>query len=789
MNELIFRKLLESPVPIAIFSWRNEETWPVEFVSPNVAHILGYTAEDFLSGRVVYSQIIHPDDLPRVAREVAQHSASGAPVFEHEEYRVVDPAGRVRWIRDLTAVSRDEAGRVTHFFGYILDCTLSHEAHEAMATARRQAEAVARAKSEFLANVSHELRTPLTLILGPLQALLAGQAGALPPAAARDLRRMERNADRLYVLVTDLLDFSRLEAGRDEVVWEPVDAAALLAALVEEARETAMARGIELGLESGGAQGDFPADRLKLERIASNLLGNALKFTPAGGRIDVTVHADESELVLCVADNGPGIPPDQLQRIFARFEQGDGSLARRHEGTGIGLALVKALTELMGGAIEVVSEVGRGARFCVRLPRRRDRLATASRAGWSERATLRARRRPFPLPEHAQPAPRVRGGRARVVLADDNADMRAFMSEVLEGEYDVETAADGAQALAAVRRAPPEVVVCDVMMPEMDGLEVVRQLKADPALRAIPVILVTALVGREEVVAGLEAGADDYLTKPFDAAELRARVHAAARLRRAYSELAQQHEALKRAQEQLIQAGKLAAVGTLAAGICHELNNPMATILLCTDKLLREVPEDAPPRAGLNAIQRQARRCRDIIRTLLEYSREGTSRREHVPVARLVANVEMLAVAQARGRDVQLDCPAPGPGVEDVAVCLQEVEVALLNLLCNALDATPPGGSIKVSASPLVYQGRPGVDVAVADSGTGIPADLLPHIFEPFVTTKPPGQGTGLGLALAQRMVTRSGGHIDIDTAPDRGTTMHVWLPAPDPPTAPAGET
>lgn len=780
MNPLIFQKLLESPVPVAIFSWHNVAGWPVEFVSPNVHHVLGYTADDFLSGHVAYARIIHPDDLRRVMDEVAQYGASGAQVFEHVDYRIVDPAGRTRWVRDLTAIHRDDAGRITHFFGYILDATASHEALAAMAAARREAEAATRAKSDFLANVSHELRTPLTLILGPLQALLAGEAGALPPAASRELARIERNADRLHALVTDLLDFSRLEVGQDEVLWEPVDVTALLAAVVEDARPQATARGVALHLEAGRAPGVFPSDRAKLERIALNLVGNALKFTPAGGRVDVTVAGDDAAFVLSVSDTGPGIPADQRQRIFERFVQGDASRTRRHEGTGIGLALVKAFAELLGGTVEVASEEGRGSQFSVRLPRPPG-VAIGPGLDWSERATLRSRRRAAPLVE--APSPPARGGRARVVLADDNDEMRAFMSEVLADGYDVEAVADGEQAVAAVRRAPPEVVVCDVMMPRVDGIEVVRQLKADPASRAIPVILVTARAGREAIVEGLEAGADDYLVKPFDAAELRARVRAAARLHGAYRELSRRHEELQRAQEQLVEAGKLAAVGTLAAGICHELNNPIATIMLTADKLVRDAPEGARPR-GLEVVRRQALRCRDIIQTLLDYSREAGSRPERVPAARLVGDVLALASAHARGRGVELELPDPPSQLQDLAVCPQDVEGALLNLLSNAVDASPPGGRVTLSATPRVRQGRPGAELAVTDRGPGIPPDVLPHIFEPFFTTKPPGQGTGLGLALTRRMISRCGGHLDVDTAPGRGTTMRLWLPA-----APGEET
>jgi PAS domain S-box-containing protein len=762
----IFRTLLESRVPIAIFSWRNEEGWPVEFVSPNVEHVLGYTAEEFLTKRVVYAEIIHKDDLARVTEEVAKGGASADRVFEHEDYRIVDPHREVRWVRDNTAVVRDDSGRITHFIGYIVDSTTRHEALEAIELARREAEAAARAKSEFLANVSHELRTPLALVLGPVEALLEGNAGPLSSEVVSSLERVQRNARRLDVLVNDLLDFAKLDAGREVVTWQSVDIARLVHALIEDVRSAAEARRLDLRFSVEGESSPIPADRMKLERIVLNLVGNALKFTPAGGRVDVTLRFASDEVELTVADTGPGIAAEEQERIFQRFEQGDASLRRKYEGAGLGLALVKAFSELMEGSVSVESELGKGSRFTVRIPRRADRLATTMAEGFRERG----RRIVVGGEEPSREVVRTsRGGQPRVVVAEDNADMRAFIAEVLEDAYDVETVANGAAALAAIRARPPAVVVCDVMMPEVDGLEVVRTLKADPNYRSIPIILVTARAGREEVIGGLEAGADDYLPKPFDAMELRARVHAAERLHRAYLELQEAHE-------RLVQAGKLAAVGTLTAGISHELNNPVATILLSTRRLLRDAPETSPLRDRLEVVERHAVRCQELVRALFELSEHKATGSERVRVDALLENIGRLARSQARSRDIVVDAELPTLEPMEVEANVPQIETAILNLVSNALDATPRGGRVSVSARCRDYDGCPGVEIAVSDTGMGISADLLPHVFDPFVTTKPGGHRTGLGLALAHRIVHDAGGHIEVETAAGRGTTMRVWL-------------
>jgi PAS domain S-box-containing protein len=569
LEELVFRTLLERAVPVAIFCWRATEGWPVEFVSPNVQHVIGYSAEDFLSGRVVYAKAIHPDDLPKVTREVTEHSASGDPVFEHEDYRIIDPESRTIWVRDLTAIIRDDAGQITRYIGYIFECTARHEALEALGQARRKAEAATQAKTEFFSNVSHEFRTPLTLMLGPLEDLLAGARGELPGPVGADVEMVHRNALRLLKLVDALLDFSRLEAGRREASFEPVDLAALTTDLASTFRSAVERGGVRLVVACPALPEPVFVDRSMWEQIVLNLVSNAFKFTLAG-EIRVSLEVDDGAVKLAVRDTGVGIPEAELPHLFERFHRVRGSAGRTFEGTGIGLALVQELARLHGATVSVESAPGRGSCFTVRIPRGsehlpREQVSLAPRSPTagvtqSQLDAFMAEAQQWTPAEEAHPpaAPTAVAGapRKRIVLADDNADMRDYVRRLLEHEHDVVAVGDGRHALEEVRARRPDLLLSDVMMPVMDGLELLREVRADPTLRTLPVLLLSARAGEEARVGGLEVGADDYLTKPFSARELTARVRTQLHLADLREKAREATEASERLYRQLIEGAQ-----------------------------------------------------------------------------------------------------------------------------------------------------------------------------------------------------------------------------------------
>jgi signal transduction histidine kinase/ligand-binding sensor domain-containing protein/DNA-binding response OmpR family regulator len=377
-------------------------------------------------------------------------------------------------------------------------------------------------KTQFFANVSHELRTPLTLTLGPLRDSLDGRFGPLREELAGQVRLALQNAERLLGLVDQLLDIARLDAGRLKLRPRRGDLAELVRHRVEAFLPLAERREVDLSLEAPPEPVEADFDEAQLEKVFDNLLVNALKFTPRGGRVRVALDApagDAEEVEVSVEDDGPGIPADQLERVFERFYQG--GRGESGPGAGIGLALARQLAELHQGSIAVASEPGHGTRFTVRLKRRlgiaggetEEPPPAAPQTGTPDLDDTRAAAEPAPSQD-----------RTTVLVVDDNADIRAYVRRHLEPDYRVIEAGDGIQGLKRARSFLPDLVISDVMMPGLDGNALFRSLREDPELDLVPVILLTAKASAENRIQGLRDGVEDYLVKPFDPRELKARV-------------------------------------------------------------------------------------------------------------------------------------------------------------------------------------------------------------------------------------------------------------------------
>ncbi|MEH2193792.1 MAG: ATP-binding protein [Nostoc sp.] len=438
---------------------------------------------------------------------------------------------------------------------------------------RKRAEALAeidRAKTVFFSNVSHEFRTPLTLMLGPLEETLVNCANILPPKEREQLEMVQRNGLRLLKLVNSLLDFSRIEAGRVQASYEPTDLGSFTAELASVFRSAVERAGMQLSVNCPSLPAPVYVDREMWEKIVLNLLSNAFKFTMAG-KITVSLQWTNDYVEFAVQDTGIGIPAEEIPHLFERFHRVKGAQGRTFEGSGIGLSLVQELVQMHGGTVKVTSVLGAGSCFTVSIPTGYAHLPPDRISAPRTLASTALGAIPYLeealrwLPEEEE---ETRGGgdkgsvpkefslspyplvplspsSPRILLADDNADMRDYVKRLLSQQYEVEAVADGLAALDSARGRVPDLVLTDVMMPGLDGFGLLQELRTNPQTKKVPIILLSARAGEEARVEGLEAGADDYLIKPFSARELLARVEAALKMASLREEGMQREQGLR----------------------------------------------------------------------------------------------------------------------------------------------------------------------------------------------------------------------------------------------------
>jgi signal transduction histidine kinase/CheY-like chemotaxis protein len=803
--------------------------------------------------------------------------------------------------------------------GQIAAALASAQAYDAE---RLRAEALAqidRAKTTFFSNVSHELRTPLTLMLSPVEDLLA--QNPVRPGERELLEMVHRNGLRLQRLVNTLLDFSRIEAGRVQAVFEPTDLARYTADLAANFRSTMEKAGLAYHVDCDPVftQPVF-VDRDMWEKIVLNLLSNALKFTFEGS-VNVSLADSSGYAVLTVRDTGTGIPPSELPHIFERFHRVAGARGRTIEGTGIGLALVQELVRLHGGSITVSSEVGRGSAFTVRVPLGaahlpKDRIqATGDLSSTALRSDIfvgeALRWLDLGGPSAADPAapailspslPAQSDARERVLLADDNPDMREYAGRLLRERYHVTAVSNGAEALRSALANPPDLILSDVMMPVLDGFALLRELRAHPETRTIPVVLVSARAGEESRVEGLGAGADDYLIKPFTAREMLARVaaHLSMNRRRREAEQAlkesqatlqsfydsspllmgvvdltgrelivvygnrataefievdaallpgatlhslgvpdrigdlwisrfqecrhsgrsvqfeyqyptaagarwlsarvnflglspsglprfsyiseditgrkEQEALIRRSNEELRRAN--ADLEQFAYSASHDLQEPLRQVAIYSQLFQRRYAANLDGRASeyLGYLVEGAQRMETLIRDLLAYSQAAKTSEPSTDTVDMNEVVEFaeknLAATIQETRAVIAVAPLPTVRAGRVPLCH-----VMLNLLSNALKyrgADPP--CIHVSAEPGNGLWR----FAVRDNGIGIPNQFHTQIFGMFkrLHDRNVYPGTGIGLAICQKVVERYGGRIWVESEEGHGSTFFFTLPS-----------
>lgn len=597
-------------------------------------------------------------------------------------------------------------------------------------------------KSRFFANVSHELRTPLQLILGPLDEL--SRDPGVPPAAKRSLAVLTHNATRLYRLTNQLLDLASADAGLLELRPAPVHLGDLLDTVARAFEEVAPQRRITLTTSADA--GVACLDVHWLESSLTNLVANAIRHCDPGDRVDLRAQIDDTMLVLEVRDTGPGIPDEDLPRIFDRFAQ-----SRQKEGaargTGLGLAIVAEIAQQHGGRATVESVLGQGTTFRLTLP-----FVAAEAA---EAITLPARPQ-VGLPHAGAPPVTVLEGPTPhaplAVVAEDEPDLRAYVAATLADTFRVVACADGALAWEEVQRRLPDLVVTDWNMPRMSGIELCTAIRAQSTTARIPVILLTSNHTPDHVVAGYDAGADDYVVKPFHPRELMARAEAQQRLRRM-------------GQEAVVRE-RMASIGMLSAEIAHHFRNPLNFIKSGLPVLRSKLDETwlAGHERFWSTLVESSGRIELLTRDLLRLARGHHSAED----ALFNPGDSIRSAVRLVGATLPPDVALELVDVEDARLHGRsgDINQVLLNLLDNASRALARGGTIRVRA---VHPTEDRYVITVEDSGPGVAPELRDHLFEAFVSTRAHGEGSGLGLAIASKVVEDHGGTIVIDTSSELG--------------------
>jgi signal transduction histidine kinase len=663
---------------------------------------------------------------------------------------------------------------------------------------RERAEKLAeldRVKTAFFSNVSHEFRTPLTLILGPLEDALRDPGRSL---RGDNLEAVHRNAIRLLKLVNSLLDFSLIEAGRIRARFEATDLSILTAGLAGSFQSLFEHAGLKLIVDCPPLPERVYVDRAHWEKIVLNLVSNAFKFT-FEGEIAVVLRACEDRVELSVHDSGTGIPLEEQPRIFERFHRIEGARGRSFEGTGIGLALVQELTKQHGGSLRVDSVHGKGSTFVVSVPRGSDHLPKEHVSTQTHQTSETAGAIPYlleasrwvtgrdatsvgeaiigPLSTSAVAIDTTSG--ARVLVADDNADMRQYLVRLLSPRCIVEAVEDGQAALESALKRPPDLVLSDVMMPRMDGVALVRALRADPRTSTVPVVLLSARAGEEAVVGGLETGASDYLVKPFSARELLSRVGThleMARVRRAATEVANELAETRAALLADVE-GKNQELEAFSYSVSHDLRAPLRSIDGFSHALLEDHAGklDAKGKDYLLRVRQSAQRMGELIDDLLQLSRVGRADLER-------DRVDLSGMARAAAEELQKKDPG-----RQVTICIEDrliaeadsglMRVVFENLLGNAWKFTAKVLEARIEMGAEQQDG--GTVFFVRDNGAGFDMKYAERLFSPFqrLHTESEFPGTGIGLATVHRIIDRHGGRIRAASVVGQGATFYFTIP------------
>jgi signal transduction histidine kinase len=687
-------------------------------------------------------------------------------------------------------------GQMVHYrvqHKQVLDQIALEETKASLERAHNELKALDSFKSQLFANITHEFKTPLAMVLAPLELILQGEMGELSAAHRSTFESMFRSGLKLLKMIGDLLDLSKLEESKLRLKIGEHDLGEYLRGLVAQVDPLAQRKDITLTLRVEAQSPLAWCDLDRMERVFLNLLSNATKFTQPGGHVQVVVRAVGAMLEVVVQDDGPGFPPDKADRIFERFYQVDMGGTRRYGGTGIGLALAKEIVELHGGRIWAESSAG--AKFTVELPRDRehfrpdvlDRRGLARDVPEGNRDTDRglmdvavqmSARDEYRLLDIAEATERRVSQRDSdedqkphvALVVDDTPDIIRLVHNSLRTHFKVISADDGLKGLEMASRERPSLIIADLMMPGIDGLEMTRRLRASDTTRHIPILMLTAKGDLEDRVAGLETGVSAYLAKPFSPRELLTTARA-----------------LVQAQEttaDIVLTQRMDSLEIVAGGLAHEINNPLNYLKNALARVRMDMEALVAGRVEAQDLPKVEKRMRELfdlaeggikriagtVELMSSYSKAGYSRQVR-PYDVFGAIREVVSmVLPATGRPVQVDLELPGEGT---AECVpEEFNQVLSNLVQNAIEACPDaGGKVRVRG----FHDGEDLVLSVKDNGPGVRSEDVQRIFTPFFTTKGPGRGMGMGLTIAWRVVQSLGGTLEV--RPGLGAEFVLRIP------------
>lgn len=659
----------------------------------------------------------------------------------------------------------------------------------------RALEELDRAKTLFFTNISHEFRTPLMLMLGPLEELMNRGTTEWSEAESAKVEVTHRNALRLLKLVNTLLDFSRMEDGRGHARFVKTDMASYTQNLASNFRSVIEKAELEFEVRIGGNTCYAYVDRQMWEKVVFNLLSNAFKYT-LKGKITLELDAHDGQVRLSVSDTGVGIPTHEIPHMFERFHRVQNSGGRTYEGTGIGLSLIKELVRLHGGTISVESTEGVGSRFTATIPEGKGHLKATqvydtnpevedaiSDFYVSEAESLLASAEKEPVADNCHDDRR----RDCILIADDNADMREHIRSLLGNKYKVLTAPNGLEALELIRKHRPALVLSDIMMPQMDGTELLKAVKSDPVLCHTPVILITARAGEDSRIEGIEIGADDYIVKPFSSKELIVRAQAQIRMSGERNKITEELERkVEQRTQELVNANReLESFNYVAS---HDLQEPLRKIQTFIHLIERNNFDSELSKGYFQKIYTSAQRMGELIQSVLSYSRlsKNGEALQRVDLNKVIDDISVdfeLAIQEKQAVLLVENLPI-------IDANLLQMNQLFSNLISNSLNFSVVAPEIRITSSresgreiplaPVELADNSYHHICVKDNGIGFEPEFSEKIFALFqrLHRRSEYAGTGIGLSIVKKIVEQHEGFLSAESHPGEGAIFNIWFPA-----------